>query len=100
MDCVPPHAAALIVTEHLKVIIFQNLIECFSVHVVKRLRGWCVFPLINDQFERTLPKLVRHGGPIPLDFMSATNDCKGVPYAGVPIENGAPGIEAKSFHIA
>jgi hypothetical protein len=100
VDRVPPQAAALIVAEHLKVIICQNLIEGLSVCVIKRLRCWCVLAVVNDQPERPTPKFVRHRRPIAIDSMPDSDGRKSAPHTGVPVENSAPGIEAKSFHIA
>src|ERR1700722_17601485 len=100
MDRIPPQCAARLLAEYAKPIVGQHLIEGVTMRVVERRRGRRVFAMVHDQFEGTTAEFVGEPGPVALDTVPRANLGKRRPHAGVPVKNGAAGIETKRLDIA
>ena len=100
MDRIPPQCAALLLAEYAKPVVGKHLIERVTMRVVERHRGRRVFAMVHDQFEGATAEFVGEPGPVALDTVPRANLGKRRPHAGVPVKNGAAGIETKCLDIA
>ena len=100
MDRIPPQCAALLLAEYAKPVVGEHLIERVTMGVVERHRGRRVFTVVQDQLEGATAEFVGELGPVALDTVPRANRGKRRPHTGMPVKNGAPGIETKRPDIA
>jgi hypothetical protein len=83
-----------------KPVVGKYSIERVTVRVVERHRGRRVFVMVHDQFEEATAEFVGERGPVAFDTVPRANRGKRRPHAGMPVKNGAAGIETKCLDIA